>query len=95
MKLERNYRLLLFVFGLTLVCLLTAATHELMNGLLPVWLGCCHYVQIFLTSTGATWMAITARMAIAAISLLGVTTMVRRLWHIHRFLLTLHAAASG
>jgi Zn-dependent protease with chaperone function len=90
-----GYRLLLLVFSLTVVCLLTAATHELMNGLLPVWLGCCHYLQMFLTSIGAGWVALTARTMIAALLLIGVATMGRRLWHIHRFLLTLNTASSS
>ena len=95
MKPEHSYRLLLLAFGLTAVCLSMTAAHGVMTDLLRFWLACCSSLPMLLPVAVAPWLTITARTAIAAVGLVGVYTLVRRLWQTRRFLLALNLPSSA
>lgn len=95
MKREQGYRLLIVLLGVGVLCLMAAVAHHLMNTPIPLWAVCCHAVDVMLLNAPIPWLPFVARSVVAALLLFGVSRLLRRLWHTHRFVINLQQAATS
>ena len=94
MKVSSGPRLLLVFFTLTIVCLVTAALHRLMDGPMSLWAMCCYALEMLLPDTVIRWLPLLSRTAFLGLLILGGSILWRRLWQTHRFMSQLNMAAT-
>ncbi len=95
MKVSSGPRLLLVFFTLTVVCLVTAASHRLMDNIMPLWAVCCYALEMLLPDAVMRWLPLLSRTAFLGILFTGGSILWRRLWQTHCFTSQLNGAATG
>ncbi len=81
------------LFSLTIVCLVTAVLHRLMDGPMPLWAVCCYALERLLPETLTLWLAVLARVLLILVLMAGGSVWWRRMWQTHHFVMKLQAAA--
>lgn len=94
MKVSSGSRLLLVFFTLTIVCLITAALHRLMDGPMSLWAMCCYALGMLLPDAAMQWLPLLSRTVFLGILVIGGSILGRRLWQTHRFISQLNVAAT-
>lgn len=94
MKHRHSSQLLMPLFGLTTVCLMTAALHRLMDGPIPLWAMCCYALERLLPETLTLWLPVLARAVLILMLVTGSSVLWRRLWQTHHFISKLQTAAT-
>ena len=90
-----RYLLLKILLSLSVICLITAVFHHLMNIGLPIGTMCCHTVDIMLTNVTVPWLSLVARGVATAALLLSISQLLWRLWLTYRFVSHLKQATIG
>jgi Zn-dependent protease with chaperone function len=94
MKGKHGHWLLLLLFGFTVVCLLTAAPHRMLYGLMALETVCCHNLEMLLPVVTTLPIVLLARTVLLITVLLSASMLVRRIWKNQRFVARLQAALS-
>lgn len=94
MKVRSGSRQLISLFGLTIVCLVTATLHRLMDSPMPLWATCCFALERLLPDAAMRWLPLLSRTAFLGILILGGSILWRRLWQTHLFMSQLKVAAT-
>lgn len=95
MKRDNAYRLLLLLFGLLILCLVTAGPHQLMSNLMAFGGICCHNLPHYLPAVALTAIIGVARTLIIVTLLTGFSLFVRRVWRLYGFLHVLTATSDA
>lgn len=93
MKVRSRPRLLLLFLVLTIVCLVTAVSHRLMDNVMPFWAVCCYALGILLPDAAMRWLLLLSRTAFLGILIVGGRIVWRRLGQTHYFMSQLNVAA--
>lgn len=91
---KQSQRLFFLLCVLTLVCLLLATSHRLMNDMMALWLVCCHALVTLLPGVVVAVLIAAARTVLVVALLVGLGRLGKRLWHTYRFVARLRAAAN-
>lgn len=94
MKVSSGSRLLLVFFTLTIVCLVTAALHRLMDGPMSLWAMCCYALGMLLPDAAMQWLPFLSRTVFLGIFIIGAGSLWRRLWQTHQFMTQLDVEAN-
>lgn len=94
MKVSSGSRLLLAFFTLTIVCLVTAALHRLMDSSMSLWAMCCYALGMLLPDAARQWLPLLSRTVFLGILIIGASSLWRRLRLSRRFMSQLNIAAN-
>lgn len=95
MKHEYGYRFQLLFFGLTLVCLVTAKPHQILNTLVGDWSGCCQGLKMVESGFVLVWFVFAARTAVVALLVASAIMVIKRLWRTQRLVTALYTAVAA
>lgn len=93
-KVSSGSRLLPVFFTLTIVCLVTAAMHRLMDSSMSLWAMCCYALGMLLPDASMQWLSLLSRTVFLGMFIIGASSLWRRLWQTHRFMSQLNVAAN-